>query len=72
MVDIFLNEKFVGTVANQNEFLNTIKSQRREGIIPEKLNVGYDHELNEIHIETTKGRARRPLIIVKDGNSQFT
>ncbi|MBT3416713.1 DNA-directed RNA polymerase subunit B [Candidatus Woesearchaeota archaeon] len=72
MVDVFLNEKFVGTVTDQNEFLNIIKSQRRDGTITEKLNIGYNGDLDEIHVETTKGRCRRPLIIVKNGKSTLT
>ncbi|MCD4759480.1 DNA-directed RNA polymerase subunit B [archaeon] len=72
MVDVFLNERFVGSVSDVNEFLNNIKKQRREGIIPEKLNIGFYEALNEIHVETTKGRCRRPLIIVENGKSKLT
>lgn len=72
MVDVFLNERVIGNVENINEFLNKIKIERRKGIIPENLNVGYDENLNEIHIETTKGRCRRPLIIVENGKPKLT
>jgi len=72
MVDVFLNERFVGSVSNVNEFMNNVKSQRREGIISEKLNIGFNEELNEVHVETTKGRCRRPLIIVENGVSKLT
>ena len=72
MVDVFLNERFVGTVADVDAFLKNVKKQRREGIIPEKINIGYDDALKEIHVESTKGRCRRPLIIVENGKSKLT
>ena len=72
MVDVFLNERFVGTVADVDTFLKGIKQQRREGVVPEKINIGYDEGLKEIHVETTKGRCRRPLIIVENGKSKLT
>jgi len=72
MIDVFMNEKFVGTVADANEFINKIKQQRREGLIPEKVNIGYDENMNEIHVETTTGRCRRPLIVVDNGKSKLT
>ena len=67
MTEVYLNSKFVGTVDNPIEFVQKIREERRRGTITEKLNVYYNEKANEIQLESSKGRARRPLIIVKDG-----
>ncbi|MBI4448024.1 DNA-directed RNA polymerase subunit B [Candidatus Woesearchaeota archaeon] len=67
MADVFINEKFVGTVENPEEFVKTVKSERRKQRIPPLLNISFEKKLNDIHITTGTGRARRPLIIVEDG-----
>ncbi len=72
MVDIYLDEKFVGTVDNPKEFVNAVKLERRNGKIPSCLNIEYDDSYNEVYIHTTTGRARRPLIIVDNGVPRLT
>jgi len=67
MVDVYLDEKYVGEVENPKEFIKKVKSERRIGKIPAPVNVNYDKDLNEVNIITSKGRVRRPLIIVEDG-----
>ncbi|MEK6942771.1 MAG: DNA-directed RNA polymerase subunit B [Nanoarchaeota archaeon] len=67
MAEVYLNSKFVGTIDNPIEFSQKIKEERRKGIVAETVNVYYNDKLNEVQIESSKGRARRPLIIVKDG-----
>ena len=69
MSEVYLNGKFVGEVENSENFINQIKTERRKGITTNNLNLYYNKKLDEIFIETKKGRARRPLIIVKDGIS---
>ncbi|HLD10527.1 MAG TPA: DNA-directed RNA polymerase subunit B [Candidatus Nanoarchaeia archaeon] len=72
MTDIFLNEKFLGGIDNHNEFIKKIKKERRKGILSNELNIYYDNVHNEIYLNTSKGRSRRPLIIVENGKSLFT
>jgi DNA-directed RNA polymerase subunit B len=72
MVDVYLNEKFIGNIDNPKEFVNNVRKQRRENIVSKELNISYNEELNEVFIETTKGRLRRPLIIVENGSSKLT
>ncbi len=72
MVDVFLNEKFVGTVSSRDKFLSDVRLLRREGKLPKIVNLRYDADFNEIVIETSPGRSRRPLIVVEDGVSKFT
>jgi DNA-directed RNA polymerase beta subunit len=67
MAEVYLNSKFVGNVDNPIEFVSKIRDERRKGIIAENLNVYYNEKPDEVQLESSKGRARRPLIIVKDG-----
>lgn len=67
MSEVYLDGKFIGEVENKDNFINQIKTERRKGIITGNLNAYYNDTFDEIRIETSKGRVRRPLIIVKDG-----
>jgi len=69
MSEAYLNGKFVGTIENPAEFTEKVKDQRRKGKISENLNIYYDKETDNIQINDCKGRLRRPLIVVKDGQS---
>lgn len=71
MTDVFMNEVFIGSVENPSEFIEKIKSLRREKNLPDLVNTYYNKDLEEVHIETTKGRTRRPLIIVENGKSKL-
>ncbi len=70
--DVFLNGKFIGQVDNPKEFIEKIKEERRKAELPSELNVFYDERINEIHMESSRGRLRRPLIVVKDGKPLLT
>jgi len=72
MTDVYINKKFIGTVEDKDGFIKSIKQSRREGKIPSSVNIFYDESYKEVHIDTLKGRARRPLIIVENGKSKFT
>ncbi len=69
MTELYLNGKFLGYVENYEEFVKQVKTERRKGTIDPNINIAYDEYLDEIHIECLKGRARRPLILVRDGVS---
>ncbi|MBD3318358.1 DNA-directed RNA polymerase subunit B [Candidatus Woesearchaeota archaeon] len=70
--EVFLNGKYVGTVDNHRDFLDSLKTERRRGAISNNVNVQYEEHLDRIHVETTRGRTRRPLIVVQDGKSLIT
>jgi len=72
MTDVYLNEKFIGSVDNPQEFAKKIKKERRENKIPSELNIFHNEEFNEIYINTGNGRARRPLIVVENGQPRLT
>jgi DNA-directed RNA polymerase subunit B' len=72
MTDVYLNSKFVGTVEDIDAFVDNIKDQRRAGTISETVNVMKDSKVGEVQIWCDGGRARRPLIIVKEGKPLIT
>ena len=72
MSEIYLNSKFIGNVDNPKEFVEKIINERRKNSISKNINVTYEENTNRIYIESSKGRLRRPLIIVKQGQSLLT
>ncbi|MFH1642312.1 MAG: DNA-directed RNA polymerase subunit B [Nanoarchaeota archaeon] len=72
MAEVYLNSKYVGTVENAQEFVQQIKEERRKSNISNQLNLYYNEKINEISIETFRGRARKPLILVKNGQPLLT
>ncbi len=72
MVDVYLNDKYMGRVADGEEFVREVRSRRREGKISNSLNIVNDKTFDEIYVDVSRGRTRRPVIIVKNGKSKLT
>jgi len=72
MSEVFLNGRFVGNVEDPLEFVGTLKQNRRSGSLSEGVNVFYDKALDQVFVESGRGRVRRPLIVVRDGESLLT
>ncbi|HYD02908.1 MAG TPA: DNA-directed RNA polymerase subunit B, partial [Alphaproteobacteria bacterium] len=72
MVEVFIDNKFVGSVKDGKKFADDIISNRRAGKLPMEVNVRYDQKLDQVLVETSRGRAVRPLIVVKDGKPVLT
>ncbi len=70
--DVFLNDVFVGTCENPEEFVKNFRDMRRKGEVDLENNIYYDKDLGFVTIENTPGRIRRPLIIVENGVSKLT
>ena len=69
MIEVYVDNKFTGTVKNGEEFTERVISERRMGKLPMTLNIAYDKEQSEIRIEIASGRSLRPVIVVKDGKT---
>jgi DNA-directed RNA polymerase subunit B' len=69
---IFVNGALVGTHENPEELVASIREKRRQGIISNQINIAHHKLTNEIIINTDMGRARRPLIIVREGHPLIT
>ncbi len=72
MSEVYLNGAFIGDVEDPNSFVNQITLERRKNKISHNVNVFYNEDIDYVMIESGKGRVRRPLIIVKDGQSLLT
>jgi DNA-directed RNA polymerase, beta subunit/140 kD subunit len=72
MSEVYINSKLVGEVENPKEFAAQLRDQRRKGTLPSNTNVYYDPATTDVHVLTEKGRARRPVIVVKDGQPALT
>ncbi len=72
MTEVYINSKFAGNVDNADSFVKSVKDERRKGNISNNLNIFFDDKADQIHLETLKGRARRPLIVVRDGQPLLT
>src|SRR3989344_3047924 len=72
MTDIYLNQKFIGSTDNAEEFIKNVKDRRRTSKIPYVVSVNYDREFNEIYLDSTKGRTARLLAKVENGKLLLT
>ena len=72
MTDVLVDNKFVGTVKNPEEFVDRIISERRMGKLPLSINVRFKELTDQVIIEICSGRAVRPLIVVKEGKPMLT
>lgn len=64
---VYINGKLIGTCDDPEEFVETIRKQRRSGEISHETNITYYPDNNEIFIFNDPGRTRRPLIVVEEG-----
>jgi DNA-directed RNA polymerase beta subunit len=64
---IYINGELIGSCNDPEVFVDDMREKRRAGEISEEMNITYYNQTNEIYIFNDPGRARRPLIIVKDG-----
>ncbi len=71
MVDVFMDEKFIGNADEPEKFVSNVRNERRSGRLPWEINIVYDKKLSGIYIETSRGRTSRPLIIVENGKSKL-
>ena len=64
---IYINGELLGYCEDPENFTQEMREKRRNGEVSHEMNITYYKDNNEIYIFNDPGRARRPLIIVKDG-----
>lgn len=72
MAEIFLDGKFVGKTGSPQKLVEKIIEIRRQGKLSMEVNAVYLNYTDEVKILTEAGRARRPLIVVKNGKPALT
>ena len=72
MAEILLNGKYIGKVKDPEQLVQSFIGRRRKGEIHHSINIYYEEDEGIVYIESSHGRAIRPLIVVKDGKSLFT
>ncbi len=64
---IYINGELLGYCEDPVNFTQEMREKRRNGEVSYEMNITYYEDNNEIYIFNDPGRARRPLIIVKEG-----
>ncbi len=69
---VFVNGDFIGFSTEPEKFVELVRRKRRKGEISSQLNITYYRDRRDIIINSDRGRARRPVIIVENGISLVT
>ncbi|WP_267641897.1 DNA-directed RNA polymerase subunit B [Haloarchaeobius amylolyticus] len=64
---VYVNGSLVGTHPEPHELAEQIREARRLGDVSEMVNVSVKDRTREVIINADAGRARRPLLVVEDG-----
>lgn len=69
---VYLNGRFVGFHDKGEKLVDELRVMRRTGELDPQANISYYNKTDEVFINTDAGRARRPLIVVKNGKNIFS
>lgn len=72
MTEVYLNGKYVGEIDQHEEFISQLKTERRRGALSDNVNIFYDDKIDEIQVFSGRGRSRRPVIVVQNGQQSLT
>ena len=64
---VYVNGSLVGTHPDPEQLAEQIREARRRGDVSEMVNVSVRDRTQEVIVNADAGRARRPLIVVEDG-----
>jgi DNA-directed RNA polymerase subunit B' len=69
---VFADGALIGLVDDPQDLVSRMREMRRRGELSSEVNVSYKDFNNDVIIHTDRGRARRPLIVVRDGRPEVT
>jgi DNA-directed RNA polymerase subunit B' len=64
---VYVNGSLVGTHPEPEQLAEQIRQARRRGEVSEMVNVSVDERTGEVIVNADAGRARRPLLVVENG-----
>ena len=65
---VYVNGSLVGTHPDPEQLADRIREARRRGDVSDMVNVSVKQRTGEVIVNADGGRARRPLIVVEDGD----
>ncbi|SEH16906.1 DNA-directed RNA polymerase subunit B' [Natronorubrum sediminis] len=69
---VYVNGSLVGTHPDPHELAEQIRESRRIGDVSEMVNVSVKERTREVIVNADAGRARRPLLVVEDGEPRIS
>ncbi|MEK6954651.1 MAG: DNA-directed RNA polymerase subunit B [Candidatus Micrarchaeota archaeon] len=66
---VFLNGRFIGFHDDGRKLAGELRDKRRKGELSPHANICFYDRTNELFVNTDEGRARRPLVVAKNGKS---
>jgi len=69
---VYINGRFIGFSESGSQLVKDLKEKRRSGTISPEANFHYNSQTDDVYINTDSGRARRPYIVVENGQSRLT
>ncbi|WP_121743834.1 DNA-directed RNA polymerase subunit B [Natronorubrum halophilum] len=69
---VYVNGSLVGTHPDPHELAAQIREARRIGDVSEMVNVSVKDRTREVIVNADAGRARRPLLVVEDGEPRIS
>ena len=69
---VYVNGSLIGTHPDPNQLAEQVRSARRRGDVSEMVNVAVKERTREVIINADAGRARRPLLVVENGETLIT
>jgi len=64
---VYVNGSLIGTHPDPHELADTVREARRRGDVSDMVNVSVKERTGEVIINADAGRARRPLLVIEDG-----
>ena len=69
---VFVDGALIGLDDDAKALVASIRSMRRQGALSSEVNVSHKEYNGDVVILTDRGRARRPLIVLKNGAPLIT
>src|SRR6056297_3270094 len=69
---VYVNGSLVGTHPDPEQLAEQVRHARRRGDVSEMVNVSVKERTREVIINADAGRARRPLLVIEDGEPLVT